>query len=60
MPRILAVLVLAALPLQAAPKIGYGKGDVHPDFHLLKVGGGFGKLSDFRGRKVVLFNFASW
>ena len=27
---------------------------------LPKIGGGTGKLSDFRGKRVVLFNFASW
>ena len=59
MARILAVLVLTA-PLLAAPEVGYGKGQMHPDFSLPKVVGGAGKLADYRGKKVLLFNFASW
>ncbi|MHC4548256.1 MAG: peroxiredoxin family protein [Planctomycetota bacterium] len=49
-----------AAPLLAAPEVGYGRGQMHPDFRLPTVDGGFGRLSDHRGRKVVLFHFASW
>ena len=60
MRRTAAALLLLAAGVAAGPEIGYGQGQVHPDFHLPKVDGGFGKLSDFRGTRVVLFNFASW
>ncbi|MHC4137588.1 MAG: peroxiredoxin family protein [Planctomycetota bacterium] len=55
-----ALLLTLAGPLLAAPPVGYAKGHVHPDFRLPTVSGGFQKLSDYRGKRVVLFNFASW
>ena len=51
--------LLVAL-LLAAPEVGTMRGQVHPDPVLQKVDGGSGRLSDYRGRKVVLVNFASW
>lgn len=48
----------------AAPTVtvslGKKNGEMYPDFVLPKVGGGTLRLSDFRGRKVLLFQFASW
>lgn len=35
-------------------------GQIHPDFLLPMLGGGFGRLSDYRGKKVLLMHFASW
>ena len=58
--RILGVLVVLATFVPAAPAIGYGRDQVHPDFELPKLDGTLGKLSDFRGKHVLLFNFASW
>ncbi len=55
-----ALLLILAAPLLAAPPVGYAKGHVHPDFRLPTVSGGFQQLSDYRGKRVVLFNFASW
>ena len=60
MTRMAAALLLLAPVLWAAPEIGYGRGQVHHDFRLPKIDGGFGRLSDFRGKRVLLFNFASW
>lgn len=54
------MLVLSAAAAAGPPEIGYQRGNVHPDFHLPKVGGGFGRLSDFRGKRVLVFHFASW
>lgn len=35
-------------------------GSPHPDFVLPALGGGFARLSDYRGKKVLLIHFASW
>jgi hypothetical protein len=36
-------------------------GQMHPDFSLPSIEDGSAvKLSDFRGKKVLLFHFASW
>lgn len=42
------------------PPIGVEEGQMYPDFLLPTVDGELGRLSDFRGKKVFLFNFASW
>lgn len=42
------------------PSIGTQVGQMYPDFYLPKLDGGFGRLSDFRGQKVLLIHFASW
>lgn len=61
---LLAALALAAFALPAAaqdaPALGTRNGEMHPDILLPLVGGGHARLSDFRGKKVLLFNFASW
>lgn len=44
----------------ARPTIGTKEGQVYPDFLLPKLEGGFGRLSDHRGKKVLLIHFASW
>ncbi len=46
--------------MQDNPKIGQGKDQSFPDFLLPSIDSGFGRLSDYRGKKVLLFNFASW
>ena len=43
-----------------APAIGTNRGEVHPDFMLPDLDGGYGRLSDYRGKKILLFHFASW
>lgn len=45
---------------QDEPTIGTQVGQMYPDYLLPKVGGGWGRLSDFRGKKTVLLHFASW
>ena len=44
----------------APPVVGIKVGQVHPDFLLPKLDGKFGRLSDYRGKKVLLIHFASW
>lgn len=46
--------------MQDKPQVGKGKEQAFPDFLLPSIDGGFGRLSDYRGKKVLLFNFASW
>ena len=42
------------------PVIGTAEGQQHPDFLLPSLDGGFLQLSQYRGKKVFLFHFASW
>ena len=44
--------------LSTQPDVQIGK--PHPDFVLPKIDGGLGTLSDYRGKKVLIINFASW
>ena len=55
-----AILLALLLPAQEGPAVGSGRGQVYPDFLLPNIEGGFGRLSDFRGKKVLVVNFASW
>jgi hypothetical protein len=48
--------VVAASP----PEIGTETGRMYPDFLLPDLDGGVGRLSDYRGQKVLLIQFASW
>ncbi len=55
------LLALVLLPaLQEKPPVGGAKGQMYPDFLLPNIEGGFGRLSDYRGKKVLVVNFASW
>lgn len=69
----LYLLITGALfvsPIRAdeGPSIGTGPGQMYPDFYLPKLDGAssptgerrFGRLSDYRGKKVLLVHFASW
>lgn len=61
----LAVALIAVLwsaPALAAenPTIGVKRGEMYPDFLLPTVDGDLKRLSDFRGKKILLFHFASW
>ena len=57
-PLVLAITVLSLM--QDKPQIGKARDQAFPDFLLPSIEGGFGRLSDYRGKKVLLFNFASW
>ncbi|MHC4959394.1 MAG: peroxiredoxin family protein [Planctomycetota bacterium] len=53
-------MLLLTLAAAWAQDVGYEPGQLHPDFELPRLNGKLGKLSDFRGKPVVLINFASW
>jgi hypothetical protein len=55
-----ALVLMLALTPQDPPAPGLSKGRAFPDFLLPDVDGGFGRLSNYRGKKLVVFNFASW
>ena len=62
---ICGVLVLVSLSASesrgdAPLVVGTRAGQLHPDFLLPKLDGKFGRLSDYRGKKVLLIHFASW
>jgi peroxiredoxin len=59
MNHVLVTIVLLLLS-QEKPQVGKGKDQTFPDFLLPSIDGGYGRLSDYRGKKVLLFNFASW
>ena len=63
-PGAMLLLSLMTLPLLAAPTgpipAQEPEASRHPDFELPLVGGGMGKLSDYRGSKLVVIHFASW
>ena len=55
-----AILLTAAITVQETPTLGTRKGQMYPDFALPRLDGTLGRLSDYRGKKVLLFHFASW
>ena len=57
-----ALSLMAPSPATAAdrPELGMKKGQMHPDFILPTIDGKTLRLSDYRGKKVLLFHFASW
>ncbi len=57
---LMLVGVLGAAGGAEAGETGYQPGQIHPDFELPKLDGKLGKLSDYRGKPVILINFASW
>lgn len=59
MTNFLPAIMVACLA-QSVPQMGKGKDQTFPDFLLPSIDGGYGRLSDYRGKKVLLFNFASW
>lgn len=65
---LLALLLPAVFALVCAdpearddpPALGLAVGEAHPDFVLPDLDGGAGRLSDLRGKRLLLFHFASW
>ena len=57
-----ACLTLMPVPARAdqKPTIGTAVGEAYPDFVLPTLEGKDVRLSDYRGRKVLLIHFASW
>lgn len=63
-----AALLLACLSALAPgrayaedrPAIGLKSGQMYPDFLLPTLDGELHRLSDYRGKKILLFHFASW
>ncbi len=60
-----ALVLMASGPSDAVgvdgpPRIGTDVGQMYPDFLLPTLDGAPGRLSDFRGKKVLLIHFASW
>ena len=57
-----AGLTLMPVPARAdqEPTIGTAVGEAYPDFVLPTLEGQGVRLSDYRGKKVLLIHFASW
>lgn len=57
---VLSLLACCGVMASDAPPVGKSVGQMYPDFRLPKLDGSFGRLSDYRGHKVLLIHFASW
>ena len=57
---IFSVLVGSFANAQQLPVMGTKTGEMYPDFVLPTVDGEVRQLSDYRGKPVLLFHFASW
>jgi peroxiredoxin len=42
------------------PLIGTKRGEMYPDFALPSLDGDVKRLSDYRGKRILLLHFASW
>ncbi len=62
LPLFLGVIIslIGRVQADAIPAIGVRVGEIYPDFFLPDLDGKYLRLSDFRGKKVFLFHFASW
>lgn len=47
-------------PAEQLPETGTDVGQLFPDVALPRLDGGWGRLSDHRGKRVLLLLFASW
>ena len=45
---------------QDRPPIGVKTGEMYPDFLLPMLDGELHRFSEYRGKKILLFHFASW
>lgn len=55
-----AAMVLSRVHAESPLTVGTKLGKLHPDFLLPKIDDSMGRLSDYRGKKVLLLHFASW
>ena len=55
-----ASLLVGAAVAEDRPAIGTNQGEMYPDFVLPTLDGEVKRLSDFRGKRILLFHFASW
>ena len=61
-----APLACAFLPVPGAfsaqdrPPIGVKAGEMYPDYRLPTLDGELHRFSEYRGKKILLFHFASW
>ncbi len=60
MSTLCGVDAASAQRANSLPSVGKKVGDLYPDFLLPDLDGKFGRLSDYRGTKVLLVQFASW
>jgi len=64
--RIVVAFVLASCAIattvvaEVRPPIGVAAGQMYPDFLLPTIDGEVKRFSDYRGKKILLFHFASW
>jgi len=65
--RFASVLILFATSIasvaaiaEVRPTIGTKTGEMYPDFVLPTLNGEVKRLSDYRGKRILLFHFASW
>jgi hypothetical protein len=54
------LLTVSTVRSQEPPDIGPNAGNMYPNFHLPRLDGTTETLSDYRGQKIILFQFASW
>ncbi len=54
------VFGVASEEAQSEMKIGTEEGEMYPDFLLPSIDGKSSRFSDYRGKKILLFHFASW
>lgn len=56
----LPIAHVSGTPQVEQPSVGTGVGQYYPDFRLPTLDGEITSLSSFRGKKVLLIQFASW
>ena len=54
------LLVPGDVSAQDRPPIGVKAGEMYPDFRLPTLDGELHRFSEYRGKKILLFHFASW
>ena len=54
------LLTPGSVSAQDRPPIGVKAGEMYPDFLLPTLDGEIHRLSQYRGKKILLFHFASW